>query len=87
MNVLLRQVNYDWLYFGSATDLIHQLCEKRQWNDDIVCQLYINSLSQDIDRIIGGVLKQENLFTNGRIEIFTTIPAIEFMVMIIIFLK
>lgn len=61
-------------------DLIFEYCERREWHEDIVFQLFLCSQLEDIHRLNNDILLQTGLFSYGRAEIFTVMTPLDFMV-------
>lgn len=78
-NLQLKKVS-ETKYYSMLAKIVSEHCDERPWHDDIVCQIFMYSKADDINRLFTDVIKQKRMFSNGRAEIFALIPPFEFLV-------
>lgn len=78
--VHLRAANAKWNFNKSIRDKIFQFCEQREWCDDVVFQLFFHSKLEDLQRLNFEVIRQCGFFAYGRVEIFTIMSSLDFLV-------
>lgn len=78
--VYLNVLKSSWNYYDSISDSIVKYCERREWNEEIVFQLFMCLQWDYIHHIITDIILQRGLFSHGRAEIFSIMTPIDFMV-------
>lgn len=80
--VHLNSLKNRWNFYGSIRNSIFKFCERREWNENVVFQLFLCSQLEDIHRLNTDVILQSGLFEYGRADIFTIMTPLDFMVWI-----
>lgn len=78
--VLLSSMKDRWTHYMSMVSFILEHSDKKQWHEDVICQIFVYLQTDNYFRIVTDIIKQRRLFTNGRIDIFAILPSIEYMV-------
>lgn len=73
-------MKHRWTNYNSTVNFILEHCAKKEWHESVTCQIFRCSQFYDFHQIIADVVQQRKIFANGRVDIFATIPSIEYMV-------
>lgn len=82
---ILRKILKPYKCYHQIAEFILEHCESRRWHEDVSYQLFICAQFREISCMIMDVLKQRQLFANGRAEIFAVISTNDYVVRIDVF--